>query len=372
MKKRRIALFCTAVFLLTLFAGCGKKLTTGKIGVSEYEEFGTVYIEPSIEEFNNLGFVFGDSVDVKFDNGMTIEDIPYYSGYYCPVGETLLCGYPGYPHPVIACNYGSSTWEQYGLNENSKVTITLKERGKYLEIQELYALIYSDLRDDFDSDVVFANFREIAGGNLKKGAFYRSASPCDNQHNRASCANALAEETGIRYVLNLSENEEKYRALTDAEDFTSSYYDSLKQNGKVVLMSLNANYRADAFAKTVADAFLSMTRNEGPCLIHCLEGKDRTGFVCALLLALADASADEILDDYMITYDNYYHVTAESNPKRYEAIRGIGADFLYCICEAEKGADLAGLDLKKGAENYLRRGGLNDDQIAEIEAFIRQ
>ena len=371
MKNRQIALFCAAVFVLTLFAGCGKKLSTGKIGVSEYEEFGTIYIEPSIEEFNNLGFVFGDSVDVKFDNGKTIKDIPYYSGYYCPVGETLLCGYPGYAHPVIACNYGPSTWEEYGMTNDSKVTVTLNERGKYLEIQELYALIYSDLREDFDSDVVFANVREVVGGNLKRDAFYRSASPCDNQHNRAAYANALAEETGIRYVLNLSDNEDKYRALADADDFASFYYDSLKRDGKVLLMSLNANYRADAFAKTVADAFYAMTQNEGPCLIHCLEGKDRTGFVCALLLALADATADEILDDYMITYDNYYHVTPESNPKRYEAIRSIGADFLYCICDAEKGTDLSTLNLKKGAENYLRRGGLTDDQIAEIEAYIR-
>ena len=52
-----------------------------------------------------------------------------------------------------------------------------------------------------------------------------------------------------------------------------------------------------------------MTEHSGPCLIHCVEGKDRTGFVCALMLALAGASAQEIIDDYMITYYNYYGIT---------------------------------------------------------------
>ena len=29
------------------------------------------------------------------------------------------------------------------------------------------------------------------------------------------------------------------------------------------------------------------------------------------------------------------------------------------------------LDVKAGAENYLRKGGLTDDQIQKIEAYIR-
>lgn len=75
-------------------------------------------------------------------------------------------------------------------------------------------LEYSDKREDYDSDVVFANFREIIGGDLRKEGFYRSASPCDNQHNRASYANALAEEYGVGFVINLSDNETEYTSYT--------------------------------------------------------------------------------------------------------------------------------------------------------------
>ena len=135
---------------------------------------------------------------------------------------------------------------------------------------------------------------------------------------------------------------------------------------------MNANYRSDDFAKTLSEAFYTMSKHEGPCLIHCVEGKDRTGFACALLLALADASAQEIIDDYMITYDNYYGINKQSKPEKYEAVLGNVNDFLYCLCDAEKGTDLNTLDLKSGAENYLRRGGLTDEQIKSIEDYIAE
>ena len=369
--KKILALLLAACVLTGALAGCGKKpITTGKLGVVKDEEFGNVYIDKTIEEFNALGFAFGDSVDIEFDNGKSFKDIPYYSGYYVPVGEMLVCGYPGYPHPVIAENYGAGTWEGFGVSEDTKVTITLNEKAKYLASQELFALSYSDERNDYESDIIFANFREVKGGDIKEGMFYRSASPCDDQHNRAACTNALVEQAGIRFVLNLSDNETKYAGYVEAEGFASQYYDSLYKVGNVLLLAMNANYRSDAFAATISEAFYEMTKHEGPTLIHCVEGKDRTGFVCTLLLALAGASAQEIIDDYMITYDNYYGVTKEKNPDKYEAILGNVYDFLYCLCNAEKGADIDSLDLKAGAESYLAKGGLTQEQIAEIEAYV--
>lgn len=45
-----------------------------------------------------------------------------------------------------------------------------------------------------------------------------------------------------------------------------------------------------------------------PILIHCNEGKDRTGFVCAVLEALCGASILEITEDYMKSFENYFEV----------------------------------------------------------------
>ena len=380
MIKKTVSVLSAAVLLICSFAGCGKKenvdevipVTTGETGVVKDEEFGNVYIDLTIDEFNSKGFAFGDSVNISFDNGRVFEDVPYYSGYYVPVGELLACGYPGYPHVVIARNYGASTWEEFEMTDSSKVTVTLNEKGKYIDTQELYALSYSDDRNNFDSDEQFANFRAVKGGNLREDFFFRSASPCDNQHCRAAYANRFAQESGIKFVLNLSDNEEKYKAHTQADDFVSEYYDSLYKDGNVLILAMNANYRSDEFAGILSKAFYEMSRHDGPCLIHCVEGKDRTGFACALLLALAGASANEIIDDYMITYANYYGITKENNPEKYNAILVNVNDFLYCLCGAEKGAAVDTLDLKAGAENYLGRGGLTQEQIEAVESYIVQ
>lgn len=181
--------------------------------------------------------------------------------------------------------------------------------------------------------------------------------------------NAPAEEHGIRFVINLSDNEQKYAAYTQAPDLDSAYYDSLYREGNVLLLALNANYRSDAFAAAVSDALLTMTEHDGPCLIHCVEGKDRTGFVCALILALAGASAREIIDDYMITFYNYYGITEEDAPERCAAVRGNVDDFLYFLSGTQSGTPFESMDLKAGGEEYLRRGGLDEEQIAKIEAY---
>ena len=373
--KKALALLLCAALTLTLFAGCGEKppavpVTTGEIGVLRDEEFGNIYLDLTIDAFNDLGFAFGDSVDVALPGGAALEDIPYYSGYYVPVGSPLLCGYPGYPHPVIAFNYGDPTWETYGMTDDAVVTVTLREKGKYAATQDLFSLQYSDERADFDSDQIFANFREVTGGSLKPKTLYRSASPCDNQHGRAAYANRFAEAAGVRFVLNLSDSEGKYVGYTAEAGFDSAYYDSLYRAGNVLLLAMNANYRADAFAATLSEALYAMAVHEGPCLVHCVEGKDRTGFVCALLLALSYATADEITADYMITYANYYGVTKETRPDTYEAIRANVDDFLRCICEAGPDAPVASLNLHDGAVRYLRRGGLSDTQIAAVETFL--
>ena len=43
---------------------------------------------------------------------------------------------------------------------------------------------------------------------------------------------------------------------------------------------------------------------------------------------------------------------------------------IVLLCGAEKGTDLESLDLRVGAENYLRRGVLSDAQIEKIEAYL--
>lgn len=348
-----------------------KKITTGPLKAIYDDEFENIFAGISMEDFHQLGFAYGDSISFRLSNGTTVEDIPYYSGYYSGVEELMLCGYQGDPYVKVARNCGNPTWHEFDLDETATIEISLYEKGKYLTIQNLFSLKYSNSISDYRSTETFANFRELTGGFIKPHSFYRSASPCDNLHNRAKYANDLAQAHGIQCVLNLSNSKQKYEGFVAKEDFVSTYYDSLYQNNNVLLLLLNVNYRADDFKQKVANGFLEMVKRNAPVLIHCAEGKDRTGFVCATIMSLAGATYKDIITDYMETYRCYYHITKETEPEKYQAILENIYDFLYSMTQTSRDVPIDQLDLYNGAIQYLKQGGLDDTQIASILHFIR-
>ena len=57
----------------------------------------------------------------------------------------------------------------------------------------------------------------------------------------------------------------------------------------------------EAFATRLADWFGVFNRQQVPVLVHCAAGKDRTGFMVALLLHTLGVSRDDILRDYLLS-----------------------------------------------------------------------
>ena len=335
-------------------------------GIIEDEEFGAVYIDTSIEDFNALGFEYGDSVDVVFSNGYELRDLPYYNGYYSRTDEPLLVGYPGSKHVKAAITNGDGLWEIAGLKDSDTVTVTLVEKGKYQEIQNARDIHYVDDRDAFENDAVFANFRGVEAGDIKADTLFRSASPCDNKHNRATYVDALMGEAGVALILDLADSEEMLAEYPEAEGFDCPNFLKLYEAKKVVAVGLKMNFGSEEFRDKLGEALITMSEQPGPYLVHCTEGKDRTGFVCMLLEALCGASYDEIVEDYMITYDNYYGITRTSDPDRYRVIVAEVLDPMLQAMVGDDGADLATADLKSAAEAYLKDAGMTDDQITAL------
>ena len=337
---------------------------TAVAGVRREEEFGGAYILLTIDEFNELGFAYGDSVRIEFSNGCVMEDLPYYNGYYTLTGEPLLVAYPGYPYIKAAINNGGDLFVIAGLTEEDTALITLLERGKYAAIQDARDIHYTDDRADYESDEVFANFRSVRAGDIREGILLRSASPCDNQHNRAPYADALMGEAGAAFILNLSDNEQKIGKYLAAVDFASPHFLALYESGRVEPIALNMNYGSAEFKAKLAAGLVRMAAAEGPYLVHCTEGKDRTGFVCMLLEALCGADYEEIADDYMITYRNYYGITREAERERYDVIVANVLDPMIRSLSGEPEADVRTMDLAAAAEQYLSEGGMNPEEIA--------
>ena len=334
--------------------------------ISHDHEFGAVYIESTIDEFNALGFAYGDSVDVTFSNGYTLEDLPYYNGYYSQSGAPLLVAYPGYPYIAAAINNGDCLWDAAGVREGDTATITLRERGKYLDIQNARDIHYTDARADYATDEIFANFRAVQAGQIRPDRLFRSASPCDNRHGRAAYVDKLLGEAEVQWILNLSDDEEKIADCMEADDFASPNFKALYDGAKVKPIALNMNLGSADFREKLAKGLIAMSEKEGPYLVHCTEGKDRTGFVCMLLEALCGATYQEIVDDYMLTYANYYGITAASDAARYTVIVESVLDPLLRTMLNDPNADLATADLAAGAVAFLQNAGMTDAQITAL------
>ena len=392
MKKiSGIKILVLALLLFSLCA-CQKKKEESNPSIADYPiehemEYGGVYIKIAIDDFNALGFSFGDSIDLTFDNGKNLEDIPYYNGYYVDAGEPLLIGYPGYEYIKATINYGQDLWDEFSLKvpanveglwkkavleEHNTATITLHEKGKYLPIQEASDIHYFDERERYDSDAMFANFRSMNLGKLKRDVIYRSASPCDNQHNRAPYVDALIREAGVKTILDLADNEVKIEKYIARDDFASPYFLSLYENDQVIPIALNMNYLSDDFGMKIVQGFNLMAEKEGPYLIHCTEGKDRTGFVAMLIEALAKASYEEIEADYMKTYANYYRIDKSNDKEKYQIILERNLDGMIAFMVNDAGIDFENCDLSIYAENYLQRCGMSEEQIQALKGCLME
>lgn len=109
------------------------------------------------------------------------------------------------------------------------------------------------------------------------------------------------------------------------------------------------------------------TASAGPVLFHCMAGKDRTGLIAALLLALADVIPEAIAYDYAASTENlrdaYLERYADAEPA---AI----IDAVQCP-EAGVHNMLAYLDDFGGAQAYLETIGLERSTIERLRTRLR-
>ena len=170
------------------------------------------------------------------------------------------------------------------------------------------------------------NFRDfgdyaVAGGRrLKRGRLFRSAS-----HGRASDADLdVIHGLGIATIVDLRRRNERLRdpsrrhaafagTVIDndlGDDQEDEWLAHLRQSD-LTEASFRA-YLVGYYDKAPGDPrhvdlftrfFRAMAASDGPVLIHCAAGKDRTGILAALTHHLAGVHPDDIVADYLLTND---------------------------------------------------------------------
>ena len=188
-----------------------------------------------------------------------------------------------------------------------------------------------------------------------------ASSPINPEIGRNTYADKAAEAAGIKTFMNLANDEATAKGY---EGFDSTYYS--KQN--VVYLNLGVDFTAADFKTGLATGLRYFTTHEGPYLVHCTEGKDRAGFVSALLECYMGAAYDEVVADYMVTYYNYYGVTKEAEPAKYDAI--LRSNIVKTLQTAFGVNDLKTADLKQEATDFFKELGLTDAELTTLTANL--
>ena len=87
-----------------------------------------------------------------------------------------------------------------------------------------------------------------------------------------------------------------------------------------------------------------------------------------LLGALMGAELEEIIDDYMISFYNYYGIDKETDPKRYETVLNNNLmAMMYHVMNVDTYEALAELDLEAAATKYLLSSGMAEEDILALK-----
>ena len=363
-------LLLTLVCLLTLTASCSDDDDTNNVPmlkgkITSYNEFGAAMLDFTEADMTEAGFTLGDVISISIDDKEII--MPYYDGFYTRNGEYLCVAYPTYPSICFTANNIGLPKELTGL-EGHSVVVKMVEKGGRLDVQTALSMSYTIDREDYPnfSDTEFANARASKGGRLASGVLHRSSSPFCNDINRAFYVSEYLKREKVRTVLNLADTEEKMNSYD-----MPPYSRTLWEEGNVILCPLKADPTADDYNNRLIEALKELPLRPAPYVVHCMEGKDRTGYVCALLEGLCGATYEEIVADYLITYDNYYLITPINDPILCNTLVSLRLNTcLMYYAGVNDEAQLPSVDYAKAFSSYLLTHGMSQQQIdALIQAL---
>ena len=355
----------------------------------ELVSISTTIVEDTFEIFNlgrvNLDVVadsfltrfhYGDVVTVMIAGYDTV-DVPVVANYSDAFpGEFFLYVSEGLNAINLEARYGQMA-EVIGLGRDSKfpidVVVQMKEYGGYvdhLENLKSLTLAYSPESYPDLSIEEFANFRMVRTTGMGEGVLYRSSSPIDPSIYRNAIADSLAALAGVKTFLNLADDK---RYAEEYNGFAESYYAT--QN--VVYLTVDPTFANTLFKEGLVKGLRYMIEHDGPYLVHCTYGMDRTGFTIAVLEALMGATADEIKADYATTHKNFYNVVDGKHigltEKQVELLQAIIVRLMQNSFKTA-GVDISNFenaDLATATEKYLLALGMEKSEIEALRDRLK-
>lgn len=294
---------------------------------------GSVKINTKLQDLKEKNIEIGDCVTLVFSSAYTAENVAFLNGEYMNYGMHILLSDNDGTNITFTYQSMGGLWEKASLDDFSTVKISLIEKSKFSSLNSAF-------QKEINGDI--KNHRSLRGGNIKLLNFFRGADISSESKN-TTFINYTNMKLGVEQNINLDNN-----ALN--VDF-------------VDIKNPNSN-------KMIIDTLVNISNSLNKIYVYS-KNPETTAYFCAIFEAIAGASYEEIVNDYMQTYDNFYGINKDSAPDEYNAIKTYHIDwFLHKFTKTTDDYDLNKCDFAYDAEMYLRAQGLNDESINKIRVRI--
>lgn len=166
------------------------------------------------------------------------------------------------------------------------------------------------------------NFRDYGGyqagmGRVKRGLLFRSGQHCDADDSDLQAIAAL----GLKHVIDMRGNSERAKypcrhpanfgaeivfhdgetaALAPHVAAAEGVLNEAAAHAKMEALYAKLPFRMPLIA-VMRQYFVALAEGQGPSLVHCLAGKDRTGMAVALLHHALGVHPDDAMEDFLLT-----------------------------------------------------------------------
>ncbi|MCR5611916.1 MAG: tyrosine-protein phosphatase [Clostridiales bacterium] len=289
--KQTVCILLAVLSVLLLLSGCSSASKPFTVEIAKNKMSGNVISDTTFDELKATGIEIGDIITVKIADRE--YELPVGTSYTDVDVGKMICRFDTEDNEIaLAINMGSFAQET-GIGEKRKieedpgyewdqfiteVSLVLKEKQGYLDEYKARNLERTNERADYAglSDEHFANFRAVTVSGMGENVLYRSCSPIDPDLGRNGFVMQAMEKAGIRSVMNLGDSAD---GMNEFDAFPGSYYSGCS----IISVEMGYDFASAEFGEKVRECVLFIIGNDGPYLVHCKEGKDRTGILCAIL-----------------------------------------------------------------------------------------
>jgi hypothetical protein len=269
--------------------------------VDRFNEFGCAVLTVDMRSMDSLEAPYGTDLYVEF-NGSTYTAI-FVQDYSGVPSFSMFVSFIGAQKEYVVGVFNGHFSEGHSISVGDTVRLSVAGPNPYYSRLPNYLAGYSNSREDYPSDQVFANYRMLGGGDMAEDKVYRCSTPW-GLYGRGELSDEYLSEVGVERLIGMDRSMEEIADVVKKKgDLYSSH---LFLDGKVSTRFLSPSVHSHP--EEIGWVIDRILDSDGSVGLFCKLGKDRTGIYCLILQALAGATLEEATDEFMLSFTNFYWI----------------------------------------------------------------